>query len=138
LTLHYSIPLHNNNNTQETTDGCATPPVFRHLNAEFRQQLKLKDKRSPESTKPTVATAELTIDQQQFETKTATTTITNNCTHITRESVESTNGEATPVDDGHKFLKVNHTENDTFLFVFLFFFIFELTDIFFLMSLDFR
>ncbi|XP_046631402.1 uncharacterized protein LOC124311124 [Daphnia pulicaria] len=95
-----SIPIHNNNNTQETTDGCATPPVFRHLNAEFRQQLKLKDKRSPESTKPMVATAELTIET------TAATTITNNCTPITRESVESTNGEAIPVDDGHKFLKI--------------------------------
>jgi hypothetical protein len=99
--VSHSIPIHNNNNTQETTDGCATPPVFRHLNAEFRQQLKLKDKRSPESTKPMVATAELTIET------TAATTITNNCTPITRESVESTNGEAIPVDDGHKFLKVN-------------------------------
>ncbi len=93
-----SIPLNNNNNTQETTDGCSTPPVFRHLNAEFRQQLKLKDKRSPESTKTTITTtATLTIS-----------TTTNNSTDsqelVTLESVE-TNGVAIP-DDGHKFLKV--------------------------------
>lgn len=92
----FSIPLNNNNNTQETTDGCSTPPVFRHLNAEFRQQLKLKDKRSPESTKPMISIATLPI-----------TTAATYLTPTTQESVE-TNGvvEATPIDDGHKFLKV--------------------------------
>ncbi|XP_057379388.1 uncharacterized protein LOC130701428 [Daphnia carinata] len=94
-----NIPLHNNNNTQETTDGCATPPVFRHLNAEFRQQLKLKDKRSPESTKTVVATVELT------------TIASNNDSQVTRESVE-TNGEATSIDDGHKFLKILEVEKN--------------------------
>lgn len=102
---YHSIPLHNNNNTQETTDGCATPPVFRHLNAEFRQQLKLKDKRSPESTKTVVATVELT------------TIASNNDSQVTRESVE-TNGETTPIDDGHKFLKVIKQEK-VMLFKFL-------------------
>lgn len=87
-----SIPLNNNNNTQETTDGCSTPPVFRHLNAEFRQQLKLKDKRSPESTKPIVS-------------ETIATPIDSDELNIPQESTE-TNGTAVPIDDGHKFLKV--------------------------------
>ena len=68
--------------TKDVPDGCQTPPVFRHLNAEFRQQLQVKNKRSPSALSPSPSPVKDVGESQQSEP------------------------EVKQLDDGHKFLKV--------------------------------
>lgn len=88
--------MNNNNNTITTSkdvpDGCQTPPVFRHLNAEFRQQLQVKNKRSP--------SAALSASPSPVKE------VPPHIPALDLQESLKTNGTAEQLDDGHKFLKV--------------------------------
>ena len=94
------------NEAEETvsSEECCGPPVFRHLNAEFRQQLKLKNKRSPSIEKRAVQQlSDVTVVVKESSNQESVCDNQNS----QQESVAVNNGATTvELEPGHHFLKV--------------------------------